>query len=343
MHSPLDSFPSERSGDTARPKPNVPPTTPRGEGRPSTLLRPSGPIVRAARGAAAMGRLATLSVHAISARAIGAEREGRWSDRVTAAGRATVAQVRPAAAAAASAAAVTLAACRRGAARCSTGLRRHAIAAPAWVHDDRTSIVATAAVTSACVSLLTMWLWGPGGPSGTEPLAATSHPRAVGEPGASFSVPRGVATQPGAGASISGAATSEPRPGTPQTRQGMTTPAQPAAATAQARRITAADSAPAASPHSARAANPPTPAAGSNASTRLVIVTEPEGARVTINGVGWGTTPLTIRYLSPGAKRIRLTRSGYRSEERAVNVAPGRMSAPLRIRLREAPEARAVR
>ena len=50
----------------------------------------------------------------------------------------------------------------------------------------------------------------------------------------------------------------------------------------------------------------------------LVVITQPEGARVTINGVGWGMTPLTIGHLPPGAKRVRVTKPGYRSEERVV-------------------------
>ena len=52
----------------------------------------------------------------------------------------------------------------------------------------------------------------------------------------------------------------------------------------------------------------------------LVIVSDPPGARVTIDGVGWGTTPLTIRHLPPGIKRIRITRAGYSAEDRRVRL-----------------------
>jgi len=38
--------------------------------------------------------------------------------------------------------------------------------------------------------------------------------------------------------------------------------------------------------------------------------------------VGWGMTPLTVAHLPPGAKRVRLTKPGYRSEERVVGTDP---------------------
>jgi len=62
-----------------------------------------------------------------------------------------------------------------------------------------------------------------------------------------------------------------------------------------------------------------TPAAGSE----LEIASEPEGARVTIDGVGWGVTPLTVKYLSPGTKQLRVTLEGFASQELMVRV-PGK-------------------
>ena len=65
----------------------------------------------------------------------------------------------------------------------------------------------------------------------------------------------------------------------------------------------------------------------------LVIATEPAGARVTVNGIGWGTTPVTIRYLPSGEKRIRVSKEGYAAEERVVKVDEGRqmtLDIPLR-------------
>jgi cytoskeleton protein RodZ len=57
--------------------------------------------------------------------------------------------------------------------------------------------------------------------------------------------------------------------------------------------------------------------------TELVVTTEPAGGRVTVNGVGWGIAPVTIRYLSPGVKRIRITKEGYAPEERVVHLVEG--------------------
>jgi cytoskeleton protein RodZ len=70
---------------------------------------------------------------------------------------------------------------------------------------------------------------------------------------------------------------------------------------------------------------------GSAAEPQLTVVTEPPGARVTVNGLGWGVTPATIRYVAPGAKRVRVTMEGYRAEERLVQVGSGRTATTLRI------------
>jgi cytoskeletal protein RodZ len=70
-------------------------------------------------------------------------------------------------------------------------------------------------------------------------------------------------------------------------------------------------------------------------STELVITTEPEGARVTVNGIGWGTSPATIAYLEPGQKRIRVSKEGYLAVERVLQVNEGRQYT-LNIRLENA-------
>jgi len=66
--------------------------------------------------------------------------------------------------------------------------------------------------------------------------------------------------------------------------------------------------------------------------TELAIRTQPEGARVTVNGIGWGTSPVTIRHLEPGEKRIRVTMDGYAASERSVTIDEGRRET-IRIRL----------
>ena len=61
--------------------------------------------------------------------------------------------------------------------------------------------------------------------------------------------------------------------------------------------------------------------------TELVVTTQPEGARVTVNGVGWGTSPVTIRYLTTGDKRIRVSKEGYLAKEQVLHVSEGRRHA----------------
>ena len=70
--------------------------------------------------------------------------------------------------------------------------------------------------------------------------------------------------------------------------------------------------------------------------TELVVRTEPEGARVTVNGIGWGIAPVTIRYLPAGDKRIRVTKVGYVTEERMVRLADSHPKA-IDIQLRPSP------
>jgi cytoskeletal protein RodZ len=67
---------------------------------------------------------------------------------------------------------------------------------------------------------------------------------------------------------------------------------------------------------------------------QLTVITEPIGARVTVNGVGWGLTPVTIRHVVPGAKRVRVTREGYRAEERLLQIEAGGSATTLRIPMR---------
>ncbi len=53
----------------------------------------------------------------------------------------------------------------------------------------------------------------------------------------------------------------------------------------------------------------------------LIITTEPAGARVTLNGVGWGVTPIAIHNLPNGDHRIRVTKEGYVSAEQFVSIS----------------------
>ncbi len=67
----------------------------------------------------------------------------------------------------------------------------------------------------------------------------------------------------------------------------------------------------------------------------LVVTSQPAGARVTVNGIGWGETPVTIRHLEFGSKRVRLTMQGYVSQERVVGLGPEQPHGNVRFTLRE--------
>lgn len=67
----------------------------------------------------------------------------------------------------------------------------------------------------------------------------------------------------------------------------------------------------------------------------LTVQSNPPGARVTVNGIGWGETPVTIRHLPLGEKRVRLTMQGYMSQETVVHLGAGRPNANVRLTLRE--------
>jgi hypothetical protein len=67
----------------------------------------------------------------------------------------------------------------------------------------------------------------------------------------------------------------------------------------------------------------------------LEIVTEPTGARLTIDGVGWGVTPVTIRYLPPGNKRLRITSDGFATDERVIHFAASQPRTTVQITLQK--------
>ena len=65
----------------------------------------------------------------------------------------------------------------------------------------------------------------------------------------------------------------------------------------------------------------------------LRITSDPAGAQVTVNGIRWDATPLTIRYLPFGEKLIRVTKTGYAGEQRSIELAPDRPVRSVRIEL----------
>ena len=82
----------------------------------------------------------------------------------------------------------------------------------------------------------------------------------------------------------------------------------------------------------------PAPAAAPLLESHLTVVTEPTGARVTVNGVGWGVTPVTVRHLTPGPKTVRVTLAGYVTEERLLRLEAGAGVTTVRIPLQTGPE-----
>ena len=169
--------------------------------------------------------------------------------------------------------------------------------------DSRFSVMATAAGTSAFVSLLTLWLWTPAAITPEVPGGTVSVTYELLEAGSG---------DDGSEATDLGDA--------PDVEPAVTPAAGEVAGDSLSRRAVADRSV-------VRVSDTASP-------SRLAISTKPEGASVTINGVGYGTTPLTIPYLPPGAKRIRVTKAGYESEERYYSSDAGRASS-LQISLRE--------
>jgi cytoskeletal protein RodZ len=77
--------------------------------------------------------------------------------------------------------------------------------------------------------------------------------------------------------------------------------------------------------------SPTTPAV-----TELVITTDPVDARVVVNGIGWGSSPITIQHLAPGEKRLRVTKDGYMAVEHVAHVVSDR-STTVNIQLQPSP------
>ena len=57
---------------------------------------------------------------------------------------------------------------------------------------------------------------------------------------------------------------------------------------------------------------------------RLRITSTPAGARVTVDGIGWGQTPVTVGHLPFGRKTVRLTRDGYQAQQAIVSLSGDR-------------------
>ena len=82
---------------------------------------------------------------------------------------------------------------------------------------------------------------------------------------------------------------------------------------------------------------PPAPVTAAVVSTALTITSEPSGARVVVDGIGRGTTPLTVPHLPGGLRRVRVIKDGFVSQERDVRLGASRKPATLHVTLDPVP------
>ena len=54
---------------------------------------------------------------------------------------------------------------------------------------------------------------------------------------------------------------------------------------------------------------------------------------MTVNGIGWGQTPLTVGHLPLGTKTVRVSRDGYASQQRVVELRSSDAAAALNVTL----------
>ena len=67
---------------------------------------------------------------------------------------------------------------------------------------------------------------------------------------------------------------------------------------------------------------------------QIRITSTPPGARVTVDGIGWGQTPLTVSQLAFGDRRIRVTQDGYASQESVVRISGDNPTRTVSVTLR---------
>jgi transcriptional regulator with XRE-family HTH domain len=63
----------------------------------------------------------------------------------------------------------------------------------------------------------------------------------------------------------------------------------------------------------------------------LTVTSEPAGARVTVDGIARGVTPVTVRHVSPGDRRVRVTLPDFVADERSVRIPEDRSSTSLHV------------
>ncbi|MCU1383684.1 MAG: hypothetical protein JWL71_2381 [Acidobacteria bacterium] len=75
------------------------------------------------------------------------------------------------------------------------------------------------------------------------------------------------------------------------------------------------------------------PKSAPSAPGRILVRSQPAGARVTIDGKDAGVTPAAVRDLARGAHRVRITRDGYAPEERRVVISTARPAQSITVPL----------
>lgn len=77
----------------------------------------------------------------------------------------------------------------------------------------------------------------------------------------------------------------------------------------------------------------PEPTTQAPVSTAVTITSDPSGARVVVDGIGRGKTPLVVQNLTRGIRRVRLLKDGFVSQERDVRIGTGPDPATLHVAL----------
>lgn len=77
----------------------------------------------------------------------------------------------------------------------------------------------------------------------------------------------------------------------------------------------------------------PEPTTQAPVSTAVTITSDPSGARVVVDGIGRGTTPVVVQNLTRGIRRVRLLKDGFVSQERDVRIGTGPEPATLHVAL----------
>ncbi|MEY2481245.1 MAG: eukaryotic-like serine/threonine-protein kinase [Verrucomicrobiota bacterium] len=89
-------------------------------------------------------------------------------------------------------------------------------------------------------------------------------------------------------------------------------------------------------PENAAAASPPEPPSATAGEGTLWINTSPPGATVTVDTSITRPSPATIPHLAPGKHALLVSKAGYKSEQREVEVKAGQVTSPDLITLEAA-------